>query len=62
MPNTSFAGLISEGEHLLVTTEANAAERAFLEGPRSQLQAVLEGAKAASVRQAAFKAQFQQAT
>jgi hypothetical protein len=21
MPNTSFAGLISEGEHLLVTTE-----------------------------------------
>jgi hypothetical protein len=62
MPNTSFAGLISEGEHLLVTTEANAADLAFLEGPRSQLQAALEGAKAASVRQAAFKAQFQQAT
>jgi hypothetical protein len=62
MPNTSYAALISEGEHLLVTTEANAADLAFLDAPRLQLQAALEEAKAASVRQASFKAQFQQAT
>ena len=62
MPNTSFADFVEEGDRLLATVEANKADLSFLEETRTQLVTVMEGAKAASVRQDNFKAQFQQAT
>lgn len=62
MPRSSLAGLMTLGEHLLVTVEANGAELAFLEPLRLQLRDALDGLKAAGVRQDAFRAQFQQST
>jgi hypothetical protein len=62
VPNTTFANFVEEGDRLLVTVEANKEDLAFLEETRTQLVTVMEGAKAASVRQDSFKAQFQQAT
>ena len=62
MPNTSFADVMTEADVLLVKVQANAADLAHLETNRSRLAAALEGAKEASIRQAASKAQVQQAT
>jgi hypothetical protein len=62
MPRTSQADFFTEADGLLVSVAANAADLAHLEGNRTQLATALEGAKGASIRQAAFKAQFQQAT
>lgn len=62
MPRNTFPGTMGEWENLAVTVEVNAGELAYLAEPRTQLVFNMEGAKAASIRQAAFKAQFQQAT
>jgi len=62
MPRVTFANQTTEWEHLLVTAETNKADLSFLEPQRSQLTSVLDRAKDASLRQDAFKAQFQQAT
>lgn len=62
MPRVTFANQTTEWEHLLVTVETNQTALSFLEPQRSQLASVLDRAKDASVRQDAFKAQFQQAT
>jgi hypothetical protein len=53
---------LSDSDKLLATLEANGVELGHLEVARSQLAAAVEGAKAASLRQSAFKAQFQQST
>jgi len=62
MAKTSFAHVITEADGLLVKVQANAADLGYLEANRNLLAAALEGAKEASVRQAASKAQVQQAT
>jgi uncharacterized protein involved in exopolysaccharide biosynthesis len=62
MPKTSFADQITGWEKLTVTTDANKDELPFLTDMRSQLAAVVAGAKEASIRQDAFKAQVQQAS
>lgn len=62
MPKASFAQVMGEWEQLLVTVAANATDLTYLEGRRAQLEEVMEGAKTASIRQAALKAQLQQAT
>ena len=62
MAKTSFAHVITEADGLLVKVQANAADLGYLEANRGLLATALEGAKEASVRQAASKAQVQQAT
>lgn len=62
MPSTSFASVITDADNLLISVAANGGDLAHLEENRIRLAAAAEGAKAASARQAAFKAQFQQAT
>ena len=62
MPRTSFAALMGEGDHLLVTVQVNNAELAHLQEARSQLSANMDVARAASVRQDTAKALVQQAT
>lgn len=62
MPNTSFADVMTVADGLLIKVQANAADLAHLEANRNRLAAALEGAKEASIRQAALKAQVQQAT
>lgn len=62
MPKTSFADVITDWEKLLTTVSTNKADLPFLEEARSQLAEIVEGAKAGSIRQDTFRAQFQQAT
>jgi hypothetical protein len=62
MPRTTFSVVMGQWEQLLTTVAANSTDLSSLEGQRSQLDAVLEGAKTASLRQAALRAQLQQAT
>jgi hypothetical protein len=62
MARVKFATQTSGWEHLLVTVETNKTELSFLDTPRAQLALVLDRAKDASLRQDAFKSQFQQAT
>ena len=62
MPRGSLADLMAEGDHLVVTVEANGAELAFLDPMRLQLLDALDGLKTTSVRQDVFRAQFQQST
>jgi hypothetical protein len=50
------------GDHLVVTIQANSAELAHLEEARLQLSSLMEGAKAASVRQDTVRALFLQST
>ncbi|HSK75125.1 MAG TPA: hypothetical protein VLQ45_01590 [Thermoanaerobaculia bacterium] len=62
MAKTSFADVMTEADGLLVKVQANAADLGYLEANRNLLAAAFEGAKEASVRQAASRAQCQQAT
>jgi 23S rRNA G2069 N7-methylase RlmK/C1962 C5-methylase RlmI len=62
MPRVKFANQTTEWEHLLATVETNQTALSFLEPQRLQLASVLDRAKDASLRQDAFKSQFQQAT
>lgn len=62
MPNSSFADVNTDWGKLLVTIEVNKADLAYLEDRRLQLAKIMERLQDASIRQAAFKAQFQQAT
>jgi t-SNARE complex subunit (syntaxin) len=62
MPKTTFANVMNTGEQLLVSIEVNKTDLAHLEEQRSQLSKAIEGAKAASIQQDAFRAQFQQST
>lgn len=62
MARTSFADVMTEADGLLIKVQANAADLGHLETNRSRLSTALEGAKEASIRQAASRAQFQQAT
>jgi predicted RNA-binding Zn ribbon-like protein len=62
MPKATFANVMTTGEQLLVSIEANKTDLAHLEEQRSELSKAIEGAKAASVQQDAFRAQFQQST
>ena len=62
MPNSSFAEVNTDWGKLLVTIEVNKADLAYLEDRRAQLAKIMERLQEASIRQAAFKAQFQQAT
>src|SRR5215210_4216588 len=62
MPNSSFADVNTDWGKLLVTIEVNKADLAYLEDRRAQLAKIMERLQEASIRQAAFKAQFQQAT
>jgi hypothetical protein len=62
MPNSSFAEVTTDWGKLLVTIEVNKADLPYLEDRRAQLAKIMERLQEASIRQAAFKAQFQQAT
>lgn len=62
MPRTAFLSTTGVWENLAVTVDVNAAELGYLAEPRVQLLAILDAAKAASVRQAALLSQYQQAT
>lgn len=62
MPRDSFAALMGQGDHLLVTIQANSADLAHLEENRLQLATNMEEARAASVRQDTVRALFQQST
>ena len=62
MPNSSFADVNTDWGKLLVTIEVNKADLPNLEDRRAQLVKIMERLQEASIRQAAFKAQFQQAT
>jgi hypothetical protein len=62
MPKSAFLNVTGEWENLAVTVEANATDLAYLAETRTQLLSILDTAKAASVRQAALLAQYQQAT
>jgi len=62
MPNSSFAEVNTDWGKLLVTIEVNKADLPYLEDRRAQLAKIMERLQEASIRQAAFKAQFQQAT
>lgn len=58
----TFAEYMTQWDSLLATVAANATELGYLEEYRAQLAAAQQGAREASVRQAALKAQVQQAT
>lgn len=62
MPKAAFLKVTGEWENLTVTVDVNAAELGYLAEPRTQLLSILEAAKATSVQQAAFLAQYRQAT
>jgi hypothetical protein len=62
MPRNALPSTVGEWENLAVTVEVNAHELAYLAETRTQLVFNMDSAKAASIRQAAFKSQFQQAT
>ena len=62
MPRETFSSLMGTGDHLVVTIQANSADLAHLEEARVQLLNLMEGAKAASVRQDTVRALFLQAT
>jgi hypothetical protein len=62
MAGTSFAEYVVQWEKLLKSIEANQADLPFLADPRSQLVRVVEGLKAAIVRQDMFRSQSQQTT
>lgn len=62
MPRDTLSALMGQGDHLLVTIQANSTDLAHLEDTRSQLAGALDVAKAASVRQDTVKSLFQQAT
>lgn len=62
MPKAAFLKVTGEWENLAATAEANATDLPYLAETRTQLLGVLENARAASVRQAALLAQYQQAT
>ena len=62
MPRKAFPNTMGEWESLADTVEANADELAYLAETRAQLVFNMEAAKAASIRQASFKSQYQQAT
>src|SRR5829696_7814377 len=62
MPSSSFANTTTEWGKLLVTVEVNKTELPYLEERRVQLASIMERLQEASIRQATFKAQFQQAT
>jgi hypothetical protein len=62
MAGTSFAEYVVQWEKLLKSIEANQADLPFLADSRSQLVRVVEGLKAAIVRQDMFRSQSQQTT
>lgn len=62
MPRDSFAALMGQGDHLLVTVQANSADLAHLEETRLELAGAMDVAKAASVRQDTVRSLFQQST
>jgi hypothetical protein len=62
MPNQTFSEETTDWGQLAVTVDVNKADLAHLEVQRARLAVVGDGAKAAKIRQEAFKAQFQQAT
>ena len=62
MPRDSFAALMGQGDHLLVTVQANSADLAHLEETRLQLATTMDAARAASVHQDTVRALFQQST
>ena len=62
MPKTAFLNTTGVWENLAVTVDVNAAELGYLAEPRVQLLAILDAAKAASVKQAALLSGYQQAT
>jgi hypothetical protein len=62
MPNRSFAKVITVWEKLLATVNTNKDDLQFIEEYRQQLEAAVQGAKSANIRQAAAQAEAQQAT
>jgi hypothetical protein len=62
MPKRSFADVMTGWEKLVVTTDANKDDLTHLTELQAQLKEAMEGAKAANIRQSAFRAQQQQAT
>jgi hypothetical protein len=62
MPKAGFLSVTGEWDDLAVKVEANAVDLVYLADTRTQLLTILDAAKAASVRQAALLAQYQQAT
>src|SRR6185295_5756747 len=62
MPNTSFADTVTGWDKLISSTENNLTELPHLAEIRTQLIAARDGAKQASLRQSAAKAQAQQAS
>jgi len=60
MPNSSFADTITDWEKLSVTTDKD--DLPHLISLRTELWEIVEGAKAANIRQSAFRAQHQRAT
>jgi hypothetical protein len=62
MPNASFADTMTDWDQLIASTENNLAELPHLTELRNQLIVARDGAKEANLRQAAFKAQRQQAS
>ena len=62
MAGTTFAEYVVQWEKLLKSIEANQTDLPFLADSRSQLVRVVEGLKAAIVRQDMFRSQSQQTT
>ncbi|HYX24011.1 MAG TPA: hypothetical protein VFC23_07640 [Thermoanaerobaculia bacterium] len=62
MPKQTNLDETGEWDHLSATVDVNKADLGFLEPHHAQLMAAREAAKAAMIRQDAFKSQLQQAT
>lgn len=62
MPNDSYAEILKNGEQLVVTVRANAAELQSLIGFNTQLEGLLPQVREALVIQATAQAELQQAT
>jgi hypothetical protein len=62
MPKTSFADIATDWERLITTVVNNKDDLQVVDPYRSQLETELVGARTASIRQAAAKAEAQQAT
>ena len=62
MAKTTFPEETTEWGELSTTVEANKADLAYLEPHSSRLAVVLDGVKTTKLRQAALKAEVQQAT
>lgn len=62
MPKTSFADIATDWERLIATVVNNKDDLQTLDPYRSQLETELAGARTAGIRQAAAKAEAQQAT